>query len=188
VIIDSYVTSTQPSLKAYQSYRGALHYVHVGPEMLESSFKVYPREGRSIAGLKDAKVWQEWNGPRHDSYTFIGFAYATSRDFTIAAVPYWPLVALSAILPIYSFPIMLRWLRRPSVQCPQCGKRTKGLVDKCPRCGHALVAKGPPPPPTHDAPPPPRPSKRVKSVVVKSETATPDRTHSRPTDDSDITF
>jgi hypothetical protein len=188
VIIDSYVTTTQPSLKAIQSYRGAVHYVRVSPERFQTSEKVHPREGRSTAAVRDAKVWQEWNGPRRDEYTFIGFALAINQNFTIMAIPYWPMVVLSAILPIYSFPIMLRWLRRASVQCPQCGKRTKGLVDKCPRCGHALVATGPPPPPTHDAPPPPRPSKRVKSVVVKSQDATPDRSHSGPTDGSDITF
>src|SRR5678809_136428 len=138
VIIDSYVATAGPSLKAFQSYRGALHYVHVSPEKFESSEKVHPREGRSSATVRDAKVWQEWNGPRRNTYMFLGFGYASSvNNYTIAAVPYWPLVALSAVLPIWSFPMMVRWLRRASVQCPQCGKRTRGLVNKCPRCGHA---------------------------------------------------
>jgi len=184
-ISDAYVSSVDPSLVAYQSHRGALHYVHVGPSRLSTSDRKHPPQGYSSGPAEHAMLWQEWNGPRQDSYTFLGFAYANSFDnFTIAAVPYWLMVALSAILPVWSLPRVLRWIRRPTVQCPNCGARTRKITERCPQCGHALLATGPPPPPIHNAPPPPRPSKRVQSVVVKTAVK-PDHSHSPPTDGSD---
>ena len=166
---DSYVASIDPQLKAFQSYRGALHYVHVSPSRFASSDRKHPPRGWTSDPVERALLWQEWNGPRRDSYTFLGFAYTSSlNNFTIAAVPYWLMTAVLAILPIWSVPRVLRWLRRPMVICPQCGTKNRGLVTKCARCGHALVATGPPPPPKHDAPPPPRPTKKVQSIVVKT--------------------
>ena len=180
----SYVTEVEPELIAFQSHRGALHYVHVDAPRLKQSERKHPPLGRTTAPTDAALLWQDWNGPSPSTYTLLGFAFASSvSGYTIAAVPYWPIVGLTAILPIWSLPRMLRWGRKARVKCPQCRKWIEGLAESCPHCGHALVPSGPPPPPIHEAPPPPRPSKHVESVVIK--TATPDRTPALPTDGSD---
>ncbi len=183
-VADSYRPVDGGDLIAYQSYRGRLHYVHVRDERLRISDQKYPPTGWSSAPIQQALLWQEWNGPSHDSYTFLGFGYTNSlNNFTISAFPYWAFALLLVVLPIQAAPGFVRWMRKVPIHCHKCGKRVRGLATKCPRCGHTIVETVPPPPPIKEAPPLPRPSKKVRAVVVKS--ATPDRTHSRPTGGSD---
>jgi hypothetical protein len=182
-LCDSYATSVEPELVCFQSYRGRLHYVHVMPSRLSGSDRKFPAPGFSTVPADQAMLWQEWNGPPRDTYTSLGFAFANSLNaYTIAAVPYWPLIGLSAIPPLWLLPRLLRGIKRIRIKCTKCGYKIKKLVEACPRCGQILVPAGPPPPPVIEKPPP-RPSKKVQSVVVK--TLTPGQIHPRPTDGSD---
>ncbi len=183
-IADAYRPVLDQDLVAYQSYRGRLHYVHVSQDRLAQSDQKYPPPGWSSVPASQALLWQEWNGPTHDSYTALGFGYTNSlRAFTISAIPYWALVGLFAILPLREAPEFLRWLNKVPRRCHNCGKKVRGIATTCPRCGHALIETVAPPPPPMIEKTPPRPAKKIKAVVIKS--AKPDRTHSRPTDGSD---
>src|SRR2546430_8005512 len=75
ILCDSWVTSVRPELIAYQSYRGAIRYVHVGAQRLAISEKHFPPLGFSTVPVGRAQVWQEWNVPNSGSYTLLGFAY-----------------------------------------------------------------------------------------------------------------
>jgi DNA-directed RNA polymerase subunit RPC12/RpoP len=181
-ICDSY-RPRDADLIAYQSYQGALHYVHVMPQRLAQSVEKYPAVGWSTVPAQQAQVWQEWNGPVRGTYTAVGFAYTNSHQaYTIAAVPYWLLAVLFAIFPGMSIPNVVRWIKKVPIRCQKCGKKVSGLTTTCPRCGHTIVETVAPPPPTMEAKPPPRPTKRVQAVVIK--TAKPDRSRSLPRDDS----
>jgi DNA-directed RNA polymerase subunit RPC12/RpoP len=183
-IADAYRPILDNDLIAYQSYRGRFHYVHVTEDRLQNSDRKYPPPGWSSVPAPQALLWQEWNGPSHDSYTSLGFGYTSSlRNFTISAIPYWALAALFAILPIQATPGFIRWLKRVPIHCHKCGKKIRGLATTCPRCGHKVIDTGAPPPPPMIDKTPPRPTKKIKAVVVKS--ATPDRTHPHPTGGND---
>jgi hypothetical protein len=183
-IADSYRSALDQDLVTYQSYRGRLHYVHVGQERLAQSDQKYPPPGWSSVPASQALLWQEWNGPTHDSYTALGFAYTNSlRAFTISAIPYWALVALFAILPVRAAPDVIRWLNKVPRRCHHCGKKVRGGATSCPRCGQALVETVAPPPPPMIEKTPPRPAKKITAVVIKS--TKPDHSHSPPTGGSD---
>jgi hypothetical protein len=178
-IADAYRPIFPDGLVVYQSYRGGFHYVHVSPERLRESDQKYPPPGWSSIPVNDALLWQDWNGPSHDSYSSLGFGYTNSlRNFTISAIPYWALAALFLILPIQASPRFIRWLHKVPIHCHKCGKKIRGLATTCPRCGHTIVETGTAPPPPMIEKTPPRPAKRIKAVVIKS--TKPDRTHTRP--------
>src|SRR5438105_2616105 len=123
ILCDSWVTSVRPELTAYQSYRGAIRYVHVGAGRLAVSEKHFPPLGFSTAPAGQAQLWQEWNGPNTGSYTLLGFAYTNgTNQYTIAGFPYWLMVALVGLPGVWLLPRVLRrrGLAR-AVVCNNCG-------------------------------------------------------------------
>ncbi len=83
-------------------------------------------------------------------HAFIGFGYASGRiayglprkwasNYTIA-FPYWSLVLLTMLLPIYWIWHHIHGIRNGHL-CPACGYDLRASKDSCPECGAAIVER-----------------------------------------------
>jgi hypothetical protein len=119
----------------YPSSRDLFLTVEGGTAMPGGGFRAPP--GKHWNGL--------WANPTHRLP--IGFAYGISPSSDPTAAPYfalvapwWPLAALTLLLPILWLSMRLgRRLRRPdgTRRCPTCGYDLRATPDRCPECGTA---------------------------------------------------
>jgi hypothetical protein len=70
------------------------------------------------------------------------FSGGGPRPLTILAVPYYALVALALVLPVWMVThqvgIIIRRRRGSQGRCPQCGYDVRATPERCPECGFVL--------------------------------------------------
>jgi len=124
------------SLRALRVHRGQIAFLNVRS----------PAESTSIWSRLD---WQEGLGtavdqldaemrPRLSNLFGFGVDRATSRGITVDtfAVPYWPLIVLSLVVPVLVLRRDVRTRRRGRLnQCLACGYDLRETPERCPECG-----------------------------------------------------
>jgi hypothetical protein len=97
---------------------------------------------------------------RRDAWSFLGFARvdgaispawdlktltpATVRPYTVWRVPLWPIICLTAILPLTQLAARHRRQRRSRAGlCPTCAYDLWATPDRCPECGTAVNHSAP---------------------------------------------
>jgi hypothetical protein len=144
-IVDELMYPVRTTYHQVASYRGGVHYL----VMTEAEIK----DGPLYGAFDLSNVEDQWGLGEHtvvERWERLAFGFAagrmigpnqTAHPYRVVRVPYYPLLAMAAVLPALGLSRWFRgWSRANRGLCRRCGYDLRASRGRCPECGEREAA------------------------------------------------